>query len=101
MEIYITPLANPDGTYHGGNNTVSGAWRGNANGIDLNRNYWDPADGQHPDGEVWQTETIANMNFMAAHHFVISANFHGGAEVVNYPWDTWSDCIRMIPGGNK
>ncbi len=90
LEIYITPLANPDGTYHGGNNTVSGAWRGNANGIDLNRNYWDPADGQHPDGYAWQVETIANMNFMAAHHFAFSVNFHGGAEVVNYPWDTWS-----------
>jgi hypothetical protein len=90
LEIYITPLANPDGTYHGGDGSVSGAWRGNANGIDLNRNYWDPADGQHPDGYAWQVETIANMNFMAAHHFVISANFHGGAEVVNYPWDTWS-----------
>jgi hypothetical protein len=90
LEIYITPLANPDGTYHGGDGSVSGAWRGNANGIDLNRNYWDPADGQHPDGYAWQVETIANMNFMAAHRFVISANFHGGAEVVNYPWDTWS-----------
>jgi hypothetical protein len=90
LEIYITPLANPDGTYHGGNNSVSGAQRYNANDVDLNRNYWDPADGQHPDGYAWQVETVANMNFMAAHHFVISANFHGGAEVVNYPWDTWS-----------
>ncbi len=25
MEIYINPLANPDGTYHGGNTSVSGA----------------------------------------------------------------------------
>ena len=90
MEIYITPLANPDGTYHGGDASVSGAQRYNANSIDLNRNFPDPSDGQHPDGAAWQPETIANMNFMAAHHFVISANFHGGAEVVNYPWDTWS-----------
>ncbi len=90
MEIYINPLANPDGTYHNGDGSVSGAIRYNANSVDLNRNFPDPADGDHPDDETWQPETIAMMGFMAAHHFVISANFHGGSEVFNYPWDTWS-----------
>ncbi len=89
MEIFINPLANPDGTYRSGNSTVTGAWRGNANGIDLNRNFMDPQDGPHPDGQAWQPETIAMVNFGAARNFVISANFHGGTEVVNYPWDTW------------
>jgi len=89
-EIWINPLANPDGTYHGGNSSVSGATRYNANSVDLNRNYPDPQDGDHPDGHSWQAETVAMMNFADAHSFVISANFHGGAEVVNYPWDTWS-----------
>jgi len=89
-EIYINPLANPDGTYKGGNNSVNGATRANANNIDLNRNYPDPEDGPHPDGNAWQPETIAFMNFAGFHHFVMSANFHGGAEVVNYPWDTWA-----------
>ncbi|MDD4052300.1 MAG: M14 family zinc carboxypeptidase, partial [candidate division Zixibacteria bacterium] len=89
-EIWINPLGNPDGTYHGGNSSVSGAQRYNANDVDLNRNYPDPDDGQHPDGESWQPETIAMMDFATNHNFVISANFHGGAEVVNYPWDTWS-----------
>ncbi len=89
MEIYINPLANPDGTYAGGNSSVYGATRYNANGVDMNRNYWDPDDGQHPDGNAWQPATVAWMNFAAAHSFIISANFHGGAEVVNYPWDTW------------
>lgn len=93
-DIYINPLANPDGTYHGGNNTVYGATRGNANGIDFNRNFPDPADGQHPDGNAWQPETIAFMDFAAAHNLTLSANFHGGAEVLNYPWDTWS---RLTP----
>ncbi|MFZ4547902.1 MAG: M14 family zinc carboxypeptidase, partial [Bacteroidales bacterium] len=88
MEIYINPLANPDGTYYGGNNTLNGARRGNANNVDLNRNYPDPLDGQHPDGYAWQPETMAFMDFAASRHFVASCNFHGGEEVVNYPWDT-------------
>lgn len=90
IEIRINPLANPDGTYHGGNNTVSGAIRYNANGVDLNRNYPDPQNGPHPDGNTWQAETVAFMNFAQQHHFTMSANFHGGSEVFNYPWDTWA-----------
>jgi hypothetical protein len=90
-EIWINPLANPDGAYFTGNASVNGATRYNANHIDLNRNYPDPQDGQHPDGEAWQPENIAMINFMKTHNFVFSANYHGGAEVVNYPWDTWSD----------
>jgi len=91
MEIYINPAANPDGTYAGGNSSVYGATRYNANGVDLNRNFPDPEDGDHPDGNSWQPETVAMMDFAEEHNFVMSANFHGGSEVVNYPWDTWPD----------
>jgi hypothetical protein len=90
IEIWINPLANPDGTYAGGNNTVNGARRYNSNWIDLNRNYPDPEDGPHPDGEEWQTETMHFMEMAENNHFVSSANLHGGEEVCNYPWDTWS-----------
>jgi hypothetical protein len=90
IEIWINPLANPDGTYRGGNNTVNGAYRYNANWIDLNRNYPDPEDGPHPDGEDWQIETQRFMELAEANHFVSSANLHGGEDVLNYPWDTWS-----------
>jgi PKD repeat protein len=90
IDIWINPLANPDGTYAGGNNSVNGAQRYNANFVDLNRNYRDPEAGPHPDGEAWQPETIAFMNFAEERDFVMSANYHGGAEVINYPWDTWS-----------
>lgn len=89
VDIWINPLANPDGTYAGGDNNIYGATRYNANGVDLNRNYPDPEDGPHPDGNDYQPETQAFMDFAAAHDFVMSANFHGGAEVLNYPWDTW------------
>jgi PKD repeat protein len=90
VEIWINPLANPDGTYHGGNGSVSGATRYNANYVDLNRNYPDPEDGPHPDGNAWQPETVAFMNLAESNHFTMSTNFHGGAEVCNYPWDTWA-----------
>ncbi len=90
IDIYINPLANPDGTYYSGNHTVSGARRRNANNVDLNRNYPDPEDGQHPDGNPWQEETIAFMAFADSVQGTVSANLHGGAEVANYPWDTWA-----------
>jgi hypothetical protein len=89
FDIVICPLTNPDGTYHGGNNTVNGATRYNANSVDINRNFADPQDGPHPDGNDWQPETVAFMNFAEQNTFTMAANFHGGTEVVNYPWDTW------------
>ncbi len=89
IDIWINPLANPDGTYAGGNNTVYGATRTNGNGVDLNRNYPDPEDGPHPDGNEYQPETVAFMNLADQHDFVLSCNMHTGAEVANYPWDTW------------
>lgn len=90
IEIWINPLANPDGTYAAGDNSVTGATRYNGNNIDLNRNYPDPQAGIHPDGNAWQPETVAFMAFADSLNFTMSANFHGGSEVVNYPWDTWA-----------
>lgn len=90
VEIWINPLSNPDGTYKGGNSTVNAAVRYNANNVDLNRNYPDPEDGPHPDGKAWQPETIAFMQLAENNNFVMAGNTHGGAEVLNYPWDTWS-----------
>lgn len=90
IDIWINPLANPDGTYAGGNNSVWGATRYNANNVDMNRNYADPEDGPHPDGNAYQPETILFMDFADERNFVMSANMHGGAEVLNYPWDTWA-----------
>jgi len=89
LEIWINPLSNPDATYFGGDDTVYGAKRYNINNIDLNRNFPDPEDGMHPDGNDWQPETMAMMTFMEKQKFVLSANLHTGAEVINYPWDTW------------
>jgi hypothetical protein len=90
IDIWINPLANPDGAYYGGNQDVWSATRYNANWNDLNRNYPDPEDGAHPDGNPWQDETVIFMGLADTVNFTISANMHGGAEVCNYPWDTWS-----------
>ena len=87
IEIWINPLANPDGTYRGGNNTVNGAVRYNFNNYDLNRNY---PGVDAPNTQPIQPETQVFINNATANYFRFSANFHGGAEVVNYPWDCWS-----------
>ena len=87
IDLYIAPLANPDGTYHAGNNNVNGATRDNANGVDMNRNYPDPHSGPHPDNKEYQTETQWFMQLAQDVPFVMAANYHGGAEVLNYPWD--------------
>jgi hypothetical protein len=84
LAIWINPLANPDGTY-GSGNTISSPTRYNANGYDLNRNFPDP----FTPNTVKQKETLDMMKFMRKHKFVLSANFHSGEEVVNYPWDRW------------
>ena len=90
IDIWINPLANPDGAYYGGNQDVWSATRYNANWIDLNRNYPDPQDGPHPDGNSYQTETNIFLGLADTVNFTIAANMHGGTELVNYPWDTWS-----------
>ena len=89
LDIFISPCTNPDGTYHGGNHTVYGARRNNANDADLNRNYPDFDDGPHPDGKEYQPETLMMMELAEQYPFTMAANFHGGSEVLNYPWDTY------------
>ncbi len=74
-EIHIMPLHNPDG--------YVADTRSNANGVDLNRNFLEPAGS----ATTQEPENVAFMNYALAHHFVISQNGHAGALVVNYPWD--------------
>lgn len=80
VEIWIMPSMNPDGT--------ALRRRYNANWVDLNRNFPDPQDdpNNNPQGRAIETQHL--MNFTSKHNFILSLNFHGGALVVNYPWDT-------------
>lgn len=78
-EIYIMPLMNPDGyVLH---------QRENADNQDLNRSFPDRVDDPNntPDGRPIEVQDI--MNFFSPRRPVLSANFHTGALVVNYPWD--------------
>ena len=95
VAIYINPLANPDGTYIRGNNTVQGAIRYNANYVDLNRNYPDPfGTGAKA---VLQPENEVMIDYVEQHDFRLSANLHGGSEVMNFPWDCFTSLQNPHP----
>ncbi len=87
VEIWICPNENPDGTYRFNNSTLAGATRGNINGVDLNRNYPNPVNDPL---QVQQPETTAMINFTDTMNFIMSANMHGGIELVNFPFDSWT-----------
>lgn len=106
-EIFIMPSMNPDGSEK--------IQRGNGNNVDLNRNFPDPFSstslrrqwnnnggfqggrmgngglGFDEGGSQLQPETVAVMKFQEERNFALSANFHGGAVVFNYPWDSIYD----------
>lgn len=80
-EIHIMPSMNPDGAHLGK--------RGNGNNVDLNRDF--PDFTTTDDRDILtnrEPETQAVMSWQNQMNFKLSANFHGGSEVVNYPWDT-------------
>lgn len=93
VDLWICPVENPDGMYARNDNSMggsswggSGSTRANAHGVDLNRNY--PEVGQPT--KNYEPEIQGMMDFASQHHFVMSANLHGGAELYNFPWDSWT-----------
>ena len=92
FDIWICPDMNPDGTYHTSNdqiNTSPTSTRANYNSVDLNRSF--PQQNQSiGSSSSYEPEVWAMMQFFGAHNFTLAANFHGGAEVFNYPWDKWT-----------
>ncbi len=80
LEIWILPLMNPDG-YTAGS-------RYNAQGVDLNRDFPDRVNDPVNTTAGRAIETARVMNWGFNHSPVLSANFHSGALVVNYPYDS-------------
>lgn len=86
VHLHILPSMNPDG--------FSLLSRGNANGIDLNRDFPDQFFPQNNDEDARQPETRAIMSWLRDIQFTGSASLHGGALVANYPWDGTEDKRR-------
>ncbi len=81
LQIHIMPSMNPDG--------AEVQRRGNGNYVDLNRDFPDFSTSDNQNTSMnREPETKAVMDWQRKQQFNLSANFHGGAEVVNYPWDT-------------
>lgn len=74
--LFIAPTMNPDG--------YQLRQRYNARHVDLNRNFPDRFNG---DPSYLAAETAAMMRWSRERSFALSATFHGGAQVVNYPYD--------------
>jgi len=88
LQIWINPLANPDGSYSGDNNlSMENADRLNVHSVDLNRDFPEATRGDEDDPSGREPETRHMMAFLTENEFTLLANCHSGAEVVNYPWD--------------
>ncbi|XP_052203673.1 carboxypeptidase SOL1 isoform X2 [Diospyros lotus] len=90
VHLHVLPSMNPDG--------FSLRRRGNANNIDLNRDFPDQFFPMNDDVDGRQPETKAIMNWLEEIRFTASASLHGGALVANYPWDGTHNQTRNYYG---
>ncbi|XP_033748148.1 carboxypeptidase M-like [Pecten maximus] len=98
--VHILPTMNPDGFEASYEGNCSGSYgRANGNMYDLNRNF--PDEFEFNDMEQ-QPETKAIISWLSQYQFILSANLHGGAMVVNYPYDNYpgasqSFATKLVP----
>jgi hypothetical protein len=108
-QIWIVPVANPDGYVYVENNSSgqsNGWWRKNRRpnadgsfGVDLNRNYsyqwgyndagsspFPPAETYRGTGPFSEPEAVVLRDFIASRQFTASASFHSYGGLVLYPW---------------
>lgn len=89
-EIWLYYMVNPDGRV--------AMTRENQNGVDINRDFgymWD-AEGSSTTA-FSQVETKALRQCLTDNRFVIYTNYHGGTEVVAYPWSYRSSSPPDLP----
>ena len=107
-ELYICPLANPDGSYKTAGNDIlnslgNTATRANANGVDLNRtygfkfNYDQEGASNHPCEEDYrgesafsEPETIAIKDFIKSvegQKIKIAFNYHSFGNILIFPFN--------------
>jgi len=94
LDIHILPSLNPDGFENATKGVCSGyhigTGRHNGNLVDLNRAFpsWDNLTlSQEELTATAEPEVAAIIDWVFSQPFVLSANFHDGAVVANYPWD--------------
>ena len=92
MEIWIMPLMNPDG-YENSSRRNLQYDEDHPQGYDLNRNFPERTGDNvntlvNIDGNPRPTEVQRIMSWAFDHSSVLSANFHTGAVVANYPYDS-------------
>ncbi|KAL0903833.1 hypothetical protein M5K25_025886 [Dendrobium thyrsiflorum] len=83
VHLHILPSMNPDG--------FDMRRRGNANNVDLNRDFPDQFYPLSDGLAQRQPETKAIIKWVEGRQFTASASLHGGALVANYPWDGAQD----------
>jgi carboxypeptidase M len=82
--IHILPSMNPDGFEVSTSGQCTGiVGRTNANLKDLNRNFPDLFE---CNDEPLEPESRAIVEWLNSNNFILSASFHGGTVVVNYPF---------------
>ncbi|XP_040578082.1 carboxypeptidase D [Lepeophtheirus salmonis] len=93
-DLWIVPTINPDGFARASEGACEGGGykegRFNEGRKDLNRDFptWMDIEKINLE-EGRQTETKSLIQFILNYPFVLSANFHDGAVLVNYPWDDY------------
>ncbi|CAD5121099.1 DgyrCDS9639 [Dimorphilus gyrociliatus] len=102
--IHIMPTMNPDGMEKSISNMELHSCTGvggryNSNKEDLNRNFPDKIVPKSQSNLQPETRNVilSIMKWLETEKFVLSANFHGGALVVSYPYDSYPNAIDNGP----